>query len=98
MAFLAFRTADVFHRYGIHLTRTKLMVEPLIDAIEFVAFLAGAIRKINLRSPVTVDTPAHAEIGELPDLVHLLDRAMTGLTLHLSHPYVLGVIEINEIG
>jgi len=97
MTFLAFGAADVFHRHGIHLAGTQVLMEPLIDVIEFVAFVSGAGRKVNPGCPVAVDTPAHAEIGELPDLVHLLDRAMTGLALNFSHLDVLGVIEIDEI-
>src|SRR6202012_5639734 len=55
VAFLAFRAAHVLHRHGISLTGTKVMMDPLVDTIEFVAFVSGAVRKVNLRCPVTVD-------------------------------------------
>ena len=98
MTFLAFGAADVFDGDGVFIAPLEVAGEFAVDAIEFVAVYAfGSLGKIDLGGSMAVDAPAHAEIGELPDLVHLLDRAMAGLTLHLAHPDVLGVIEIHVI-
>ena len=90
MAFLAFRAAYVFDGHRIHLAGAYFVRKLFIDTIKFVSQLAiGAVRKSDFRRAMTVDAPAHAEIGELFDLIHFLDGAVTGLALHLPHPYVL---------
>ena len=97
MAFLAFRTADIFYRHAIHRTRLQVMMEFLVNAVEFVAISAG-IGKIDLGSTVTVDTPAHAQRSELPYLIHFLDRSVAGLALYLACLCMLGVAEEYVIG
>src|ERR1700742_4184049 len=73
-------------------------MELLVDVIELVAIVPGAVGEIDFRRAVAVDAPAHAQVGELSDLVHLLDGAVAGLALHLPYPYMLGMVEIDKIG
>src|ERR1700761_3372696 len=68
-----------------------------VNAVEFVA-VPGGIAKIYFRRPMTIDTPAHAQLGELFHLVHLLDRPMTGLALYLARPDMLCMAKEDMIG
>ena len=69
-----------------------------VDIVEFISGRAGGgVGEIDFGCAVAVDTPAHAEGGELPDLVHFLDGAMAGLALDLADADVLGVAEEDMI-
>ena len=59
MAFLALNPTDILHRYAVHLTSLDIVMELLVNAVEFVAG-AVIVVKVNLCFAVTVDTPAHA--------------------------------------
>src|ERR1700733_14464217 len=84
MAFLAVRTADVLDRDAVHFAGLHILVEALVNVIELVAIVARAVGEIDFGRAVTADTPAHAQRCELFDLIHFLDRSMTGLALHLA--------------
>ena len=56
---LAFQSADILHGHAIHLTVLDIVMEFLVNAIEFVAGSAVAV-ELHFRLAVTVDTPAHA--------------------------------------
>ena len=102
MAFLTFSAADVFDGNGIDSAVVQAFCEFRIAVIEFVAMHAAravaAAGKVNFRGAMAVDAPAHTEVGELADLVHLLDRPVAGLALHLPYPDVLRMVEVSEIG
>jgi hypothetical protein len=99
MTFLTFRTADIFDSHRIHLTRAHLIAKVSVDTVKFVSLpVIGTIREGNFGRAVAVDAPAHAEIGELFDLIHFLDRAMAGLALDFPYPYMLGVVEVDQVG
>src|ERR1700722_3207695 len=98
MAFLAVRTADVLDRNAVHGTGLQVLVEALVNVIELVAIVARAVGEIDLGRTVTADTPSHAEGCELFDLVHLLDRSVTGLALHLAGLGMLCMAEENVVG
>ena len=90
MTFLTFCAADIFDGNGIFIAGPEIAEKPVIDGIEFVPMCAiGSFGEIHLCRTVTVDTPAHAEIGKLFYLIHFLNRTMTGLTLHLADAHVL---------
>ena len=72
-------------------------MESFVNAIEFIP-VSGGIREINFGSAVTVDTPAHAEFGELFHLVHLGDGSVAGLALHFTCADMLGMVEIYMVG
>ena len=96
MAFIAFGSADIVNGDAILFTVLQFLVEMLIDAVELVAIRSGRIREVDLRSTVTVDTPAHAQRRKLMYLVHLLDRTMAGLTLHFTGCGVLGMAKEDD--
>src|ERR1700744_6197589 len=98
MTFLAVGTADVLNSYAVHLACPQVFVEAFVDAVELVAIVPGAVGEVDLGGTVTVDAPAHAERGELLDLIHLLDGAMAGLALYLAGLGVLRVAEEYMIG
>ena len=96
MTFLTFEAANIVYRNAIHFTALYIIMKFLINAVELVP---GAITgiKINLGFAVAVDTPAHAQIAELVNFIHILHRAMAGLTLYLARIYVLCMIKINVV-
>ena len=98
MAFLAFGTADVLDRDAVLFTVLQILVEMLINAVKLIATRSCRIREVDLRSTVTVDTPAHAQGRKLMYLVHLLDRTMAGLTLHFTGCGVLGMAKEDVVG
>jgi hypothetical protein len=90
MTFLAFGAADVFDGDGVFIAPLEVAGEFAVDAIEFVAvYPFGPFGEVDPGGSMAVDAPAHAEIGELPDLVHLLDRAVAGLALYMANADVL---------
>jgi len=91
MTFLAFGTADVFDRDAVAAFEFRIYV------VKSVA-MAGGVGEVDFCGAVAVDAPAHAEGGELADLVHLLDRAVAGLALYFACTDVLGMVEIHVIG
>ncbi len=97
MALLTFRAADIFNRNTIHFTSLQVFMEFFVNAIEFIS-VSLAIREIHFRGAVTVDTPAHAELGKLFYLIHFGDIAMAGLALYFACADMLGVVEINMVG
>ena len=97
VTFLTFRPANILNGDGILLAGSQLAGKSAVDAIEPVS-LIGAVGEINPGGPVAVDTPAHAQGSELPDLIHLLNWPVTGLTLDLAGLGVLGMAEKNVIG
>ena len=99
MTFLTFRAADVFDGHRVFVARAEVAGEFTVDAIEFIAVYAiGAFGEGDLGGSMAVDAPAHAQIGELFYFVHLLDGAMTGLTLDVAYADMLRVIEIDQVG
>ena len=98
MTFLALGAADILHRYAVLSAGLKVLVEMLINAVELVTTITGRIREVHLGRTVTVDTPAHTKWSELVDLIHLLDRPMTGLALYLTGLGMLGVVKIDMVG
>ena len=97
VTFLTFRPANILNSDGIFLSGSQLTGKFAVDTIELVA-LVGAVREIDLRGPVTVDTPAHAQRRKLLDLVIFLHGSMTGLALHLARLSMLCVAEENMVG
>jgi hypothetical protein len=93
MAFLALGSTNLLDGHAIHFTVFELFMEFVVNAVEFIAIAAGRIGKVDLGGTMAVDTPAHAQIGELFDLVHFLDRTMAGLALDLAGANVLGMAE-----
>jgi len=92
VALHTFSTADLFNRYAVNLLILEILVEFLVNAVKLV------VSELNLGLAVTVDTPAHAEVGKLLHLAHFLDLTMTGLTILLANGYVLRVVEIYVVG
>src|SRR5258708_5175501 len=72
-------------------------MKPVVNTVELIP-VSGGVREIDLGGPVAVDTPAHAQGGELLHLVHFRYRAMTGLALYLAGLGVLGVAKENVVG
>ena len=72
-------------------------MEFFVNAIKFIS-VSGRIREIDFCSAVTVNTPAHAEFGELFHFVHFCNASMTGLALDFACADMLGMIEIYMIG
>lgn len=93
VALLALRSTDVFNGHTVFRTVFELFMELVVNAVEFVAIAAGGIREVDLGSAVAIDTPAHAQVSELFDLIHFLDRPVTGLALDLAGADVLCVAE-----
>ena len=60
MAFLTLCATNAFYCYAIHFIILKIIMEFLVDAVEFVTLTRFFVIKINFRFSVTVDTPAHA--------------------------------------
>ena len=98
MAFLTLRTPDVLHRNTVHLPGNEILVEPFVNAIEFISIVSIGIGEIHLGSTVTVYTPAHAEIGKLFYFIHLCDGSVTGLTLYFARANMLGMVKVNMVG
>src|SRR5580692_3397592 len=99
MAFLALGPADIFHRYRVAFSTLQVRSKFRVDAIKFISGLtARAVGEIDPARPMTIDAPAHAQRRELVNLIHVLDRAMTGLALHLTRMHMLRVAEENMIG
>ena len=92
VTFLTFGSTNLFHSYTIQLLIFQIFVEFFVNAVEFV------IGKLHFGFPVTVYTPAHAQVSKLVYFVHFLDFTMAGLALLLTGFYVLGVIKIYVIG
>ena len=63
-----------------------------IHAVKAIAF------KLNLCGAVAVYTPAHAQRGKLEHFIIAGNFTMTGLALHPSCIYVLGMAEENMVG
>ena len=97
MAFLALRTADLLDSHTIHFARFQIVMEFLVNAVEFVA-IASRVTEVDLGRTVAVDTPAHAEFGELLHFVHFLDGSVAGLALNLTGLGMLGVAEEYVVG
>ena len=97
MTFLTFGTADILNRHAVHFTVFQILMEFLINAVEFIAIPRG-IGEIDLAGPVTIDTPAHTQLCKLLHLIHLLDRAVTGLALYLARADMLRVAEKDMVG
>ena len=86
MTFLTFRTTDLFHGdafRAVDLTAFQVLVVFLVNAVKSVVF------ELHFGFAVTVNAPAHAQVGELFHFAHFLDLSMAGLALHLSCFYVL---------
>jgi hypothetical protein len=86
VTFLAFRTTYLLNSdpFGtVYLTAFQVLVVFFVDAVKSIVF------ELHFGFAVTVDTPAHAQVGKLFHLAHFLDLAMTGLALHLARFYVL---------
>ena len=98
MAFLALGTADILDRNTILRTIFQIVMEFLVNAVEFITIVPGRIREIDLGRTVTVDTPTHAELCKLLHLVHFLDRTMTGLALHFAGAGMLHMAEEYMVG
>lgn len=94
VTFLALGTAYFFYSDtpgGIHVSVLKIVVVFLENAVVPIFF------ELHLGFPVTVDTPAHAQICKLIHLPHFVYFPMAGLALYLTHFYVLGVVEVYVI-
>jgi hypothetical protein len=91
VTFLTLCAANLFHCYTIHLAVLYVVVKLLIHAVEPI------VLKLNIGFSVTVNTPAHAKVAKLLHFSHLLNRTMTGLTLHAPYFGVLRVVEINVV-
>ena len=91
MALLTFCSADLLNSYTVELLVLHVLMELLIDAVEFV------VGELYLGLPVAIHTPAHAEVSKLVHLIHLLDLTVTGLALLLACIHVLGMVEINMV-
>ena len=98
MAFLALGTADILDCNTILRAVFQIVMEFLVNAVEFITVVPGRIREIYLGRTVTVDTPAHAKLSELLHLVHFLDRTMTGLALHFAGAGVLHMAKEHMVG
>lgn len=98
MAFLAFRAANVLDGDAVLIMILKVLLEVLIDAVEFVAVRSGRIREVDLGSTVAIDTPAHAQRCKLMYLIHCLDGTVTGLTLNFAGCGVLGMAKKDVVG
>ena len=95
MTFLTFRTTNLFYRNSfrtINLAAFQVLVVFFVNAVKSVVF------KLHFGFTVTVDTPAHTQVGKLLYLIHFLYFTMAGLTLYLACFYVLGMVKINVIG
>ncbi len=79
VTFHTFSTADLFYSHAVHLFILQVLMEFLVDAVELI------ISELNFSFPVTVDTPAHAQIGKLVYFTHFLDLPMTGLAGLLAY-------------
>src|SRR5882724_810995 len=71
-------------------------MELLVNAVEFIA-ISARIREIDLGSTVTIDTPAHAQLGELLHFVHFRDGPVAGLALYFTGAGMLCVAEENVV-
>src|SRR5688572_1613029 len=97
MAFLTFCTANAFYGYAVHFIVLKIIMKLLINAVVFISGAGALIQEIYFGLPVTVNTPAHAEISKLVNLRHFLDVSMTGLASKFAHLHMLAMVEINVI-
>ena len=92
MTFLTFSAADHLNGYAVNLMVLDIVVELFVDAV------IPVVCKLYFGGTMAVDTPAHAQRSELADFIHLLDRAVTGLTLYFTGVGMLSVTEENVIG
>src|SRR6185312_891808 len=90
-------TTDVLDGHGIHFAGPQILMEPLVNAVEFVA-VPGAVGEVDPGRTMAINAPSHAEGGELFHLVHLRDRSVAGLALYLSGLGMLCVAEEYVIG
>ena len=97
MTFLALRSANAFNGYAIHFFILDVVMEFFINTIKLITLPGFFIQEVYFRFPVTVDTPAHAEILKLVYFRHFLDIAMALLALNLAYLDVLRVVEINVV-
>src|ERR1700761_110651 len=98
MTFLALGAANVLNSYAVHRTCLQVLVEVFVDAVELVAIVPCTVGEVDLGGTVTVDAPAHAEGGELLDLIHFLDGAVASLALYLASFGVLCVAKEYVVG
>ena len=98
MAFLAFQTANIFHKYFVHL-RFRLgnlfLVE--LDVFLVVLFVEWVVCKFNLCLFVATDTPAHTEGRILVHDIHFLDWTVAFLALDLTNRNVLCMVKIGVV-
>lgn len=83
MTFLTLKTTDILHFHAVHFTGPDIVVELLVNAVEFVT-LRTVIVEVHIGLPVTVDTPAHAQVGYLFYFIHGGNFAMTALALNIA--------------
>jgi len=98
VTFLTLGSADLFHGNTVHLVILNIVVEFLVNAVKFITACIVLIIEINLGFAVTVDAPAHAQVGELVYFRHFLDVSVAGLTLLLAYFHVLAVVEVYVVG
>jgi hypothetical protein len=91
MAFLTLYSPYHLNSYTVNLFIPDVFVEFFINAVEFI------IGELHLGIAMTIDAPAHAQVGKLVHLIHFGDITMARLALLLSNHHVLGVIKVNMI-
>src|SRR5258705_9033714 len=96
MTLLAFGSTNFFNRNAIVFMILYIVVKFFVNIIKFVA-MALVIIKLNVCCTMAIDTPSHAQVGKLFNLIHFLNFTMTGLTLNPANFYVLGMIEISQV-
>ena len=88
MAFLALGTADILDRNTILCAVFQIVMEFLVNAVEFVT--AGTVViEINFGLAVTVYAPTHAQLSELFHFIHCGDLTVAGLALNFTGADVL---------
>jgi archaellum biogenesis ATPase FlaH len=59
VTFLAFEAANIFHGYAVHLTGFEIVMEFLVNAVEFIAAGAVIVIEVDFGFAVTVHAPTH---------------------------------------
>src|SRR5579875_1570635 len=93
MATLTFGTTEHSFGYTVDFTFFKL----------FMIFhkniaVIGIVREMHLGRAMAIHTPAHGQVAELINHVHVLDGAVTDLTLDFADSHMLLVTEIHKVG
>ena len=92
MALHAIRSADHIYSYRINLSLFKLLPEIFVFFIKFI------IVELNFGIAVTIDTPAHGQIRNLGNAIHLLNSSMAGLTRQFACAHMLRMTEKHMVG